>query len=996
MVSAAGLAEYAEGADAEGLARQVLERDPTHAGARAILEARLLQRGDRIALVEHYRKGAAAAADDSARARVGALLTGLLGEAGDGIGAVQAAGEVLAAEEAEARPLVSIARVCQSLGYWEIAQQALQAAGETVEVARLKERHLDEPAEALSAFRALFEEDPDNLIAADAVQRLARQSEDRGLLARAHERLSLAKAEAGEAGEAPEAGDSAAEADDTSGPARRVHATLAGHLFAAVGEAEASLASYQRAFELQPSRGKAFEGLRRIHLESGDAAALRALHEALPDSDTFALVSDLIEVGDADGAVEVLSAGDDDLIGLIWLEQAHQERADWAAVFETLRRRSEMLQDAGQKRAAETRLRALLADQLADTDDAWDYYRQLHEERPDDPDVLESLSGIAAARGEAELGLQYLEGLVRVSTDAGTSARYERRIATIHEGRGENEQARRAWIRALDHQPEDREALAGLRRLAEGEGDWRALVGALAREAALVEGADQIEIYARIAQVWEVELGEAEVAADAWRKVLEYAPDDPEALAHLTRLSEDAGDWTAFVQHAQSLSHHREGAERSALLRRIGQAYADHLHRADEALRFLDSASGGDHPDLVAARALERLRLGRGEWELVIESLRRQASALDGAGERQEAIETLLRGARIYRDTLHNREQTAVTFGQVLLLDEDCEEALQFLADHLFRAGEHVEAVKLFRRLETRADEWDFDDFDVQVEISLYYYHYALSLEALGDRAASREKLESALNLNPNHIPSLQAIGPMYVAGEQWKRAERVFRQLVQLIGGTAQAEQLAVIYSCLGEVEQALGKLDKAKKRFNKALELQPNNISALKGIAGVLNAQSEWNTLLNVFNNIIYYAQTREDVIEAYLAKGRVLDVQLKLPAKAAQHYRKALAFGPNQPRALLRLAELSLRSESWTEAGQLAARALGGPIEPGFRAQFLLVRAICHQVLGDGAAADVDLKAAMEVDNTLSEELGDITPAALAELREMVRRRACAEPG
>ena len=398
----------------------------------------------------------------------------------------------------------------------------------------------------------------------------------------------------------------------------------------------------------------------------------------------------------------------------------------------------------------------------------------------------------------------------------------------------------------------------------------------------------------------------------------------------------------------------------------------------------------------MAARALERLRLGRGEWELVIESLRRQASALDGAGERQEAIETLLRGARIYRDTLHNREQTAVTFGQVLLLDEDCEEALQFLADHLFRAGEHVEAVKLFRRLETRADEWDFDDFDVQVEISLYYYHYALSLEALGDRAASREKLESALNLNPNHIPSLQAIGPMYVAGEQWKRAERVFRQLVQLIGGTAQAEQLAVIYSCLGEVEQALGKLDKAKKRFNKALELQPNNISALKGIAGVLNAQSEWNTLLNVFNNIIYYAQTREDVIEAYLAKGRVLDVQLKLPAKAAQHYRKALAFGPNQPRALLRLAELSLRSESWTEAGQLAARALGGPIEPGFRAQFLLVRAICHQVLGDGAAADVDLKAAMEVDNTLSEELGDITPAALAELREMVRRRACAEPG
>jgi tetratricopeptide (TPR) repeat protein len=222
-----------------------------------------------------------------------------------------------------------------------------------------------------------------------------------------------------------------------------------------------------------------------------------------------------------------------------------------------------------------------------------------------------------------------------------------------------------------------------------------------------------------------------------------------------------------------------------------------------------------------------------------------------------------------------------------------------------------------------------------------------------------------------------------------------VFRQLVQLIGGTAQAEQLAAIYSCLGEVEQALGKLDKAKKRFNKALELQANNIDALKGIASVLDAQGEWNTLLNVFNNIIYYAQTREDVIEAYLTKGRVLDVQLKLPAKAAQHYRKALAFGPNQPRALLRLAELSLRSEDWAEAGQLAARALGGPIEPGFRGQFLLVQAICHQSLGDGAAADVDLKAAIEGDSSLAEELGEIDASAVDDLRAVVRRHACDEP-
>ena len=76
---------------------------------------------------------------------------------------------------------------------------------------------------------------------------------------------------------------------------------------------------------------------------------------------------------------------------------------------------------------------------------------------------------------------------------------------------------------------------------------------------------------------------------------------------------------------------------------------------------------------------------------------------------------------------------------------------------------------------------------------------------------------------------------------------------------------------------------------------------MGALLGTAGVLFARGEWNNLLNIYNNIIYHAQEPYRVIEAYLAKGFVLDSKMNLPDKAAQHYQKSLDYDPAQPTAL-----------------------------------------------------------------------------------------------
>ena len=188
-------------------------------------------------------------------------------------------------------------------------------------------------------------------------------------------------------------------------------------------------------------------------------------------------------------------------------------------------------------------------------------------------------------------------------------------------------------------------------------------------------------------------------------------------------------------------------------------------------------------------------------------------------------------------------------------------------------------------------------------------------------------------------------MGPLYVEMKSWDAANRTFRQVLQLTGGQGDPARLARVYSCLGTVEQAQGNVAKAVQRFKKALELQPNDVDALRGYACVLYSQKDWNNLLNSSNNIMYHAKDKGAFIDAYLMKGFVLDVHMALSDKAAQHYEKSLSFDPSHPIALLRLAEIALRKDEWDRALSYASRALsvGGDCSDDVRGLLMLAQSV-----------------------------------------------------
>jgi tetratricopeptide (TPR) repeat protein len=189
-----------------------------------------------------------------------------------------------------------------------------------------------------------------------------------------------------------------------------------------------------------------------------------------------------------------------------------------------------------------------------------------------------------------------------------------------------------------------------------------------------------------------------------------------------------------------------------------------------------------------------------------------------------------------------------------------------------------------------------------------------------------------------------------------------------------------------LGVSQFHLGDLERAKKRLSRALELQPGDVTALKGMAMVFDAQSDWNGLLNVYNNVIFHARDPGDVVRAYLAKGRVLDDHFNLPDKAGQHYVKCLELEADQAYALLGLVELRLRSGAGDDAGGYLERISLEGADARLEGLVALGDAGIKAAAADSDGAQEALSAARAADANLSEALdalGDVTGASVAGL-------------
>ena len=185
-----------------------------------------------------------------------------------------------------------------------------------------------------------------------------------------------------------------------------------------------------------------------------------------------------------------------------------------------------------------------------------------------------------------------------------------RRLAEIQErGRGDLNLAFDSLSRALAEDPSHTETADELERVAASNGSWSALADVLnARASSVLDPVEARSLYVRLARVAEKHLGDDALAIKAHTRAVEQVGDDEELLSALDRLYVKTEDYVALGEVLERLVHiTAEPNDRNDLLVRLGGLREQHYSDLRGAFDAYQQVLEQDPGNAIALSSMERL-----------------------------------------------------------------------------------------------------------------------------------------------------------------------------------------------------------------------------------------------------------------------------------------------------------------------------------------------------------------------------------------------------
>jgi len=449
-----------------------------------------------------------------------------------------------------------------------------------------------------------------------------------------------------------------------------------------------------------------------------------------------------------------------------------------------------------------------------------------------DEDLVRTLGEAAAMTGRFGVAAEHLRELL--SRGEGRPVALLLNLARTLIAAGDDAEARLLLREVLTDGDalSQADALELLRGITERTGDWAGFAEAL-HERAMESTPPTLSLLLEVARVRTDQLEDDEAAVVAWQEVLEHHThrgQAAEALSFLVSRAEDCEDWASFVQYGRDIYGYTLTEGQPELAYQLGTVCMDRLADTQGALLWLQRAVAGGFGASDLAERLERIRSARGEWRQVVALMIERAEALE---DEDEAVRLLLKASQVALYAHNHHEEAAAILLRVLLRDPEHREALRFLARHHARAGRDDRALALYGRLAPHEERGrDGESVELRVADNIDYASVLLR----NDRPRGAQLcLEAALDLNPAHLPTLRHASQLSFDLGKWEEARMAYLGLLKSYESAANEPALVEAVVKLGDLSWLEGDLIKASTYYNRALELDADEIRAWWGKAKV-----------------------------------------------------------------------------------------------------------------------------------------------------------------
>ncbi len=822
----------------------------------------------------------------------------------------------------------------------ELVDDPTEEAQLHLDLGEVAERNLRDADLALDHFRMALELDMGSALALDGLERICRQEESWDVLADALEPLAVD----------PMARQLLQEALERLDRWEDVRGLLEEDLDAATGaEAVGELASRlseiyakrfddlagamtlsRRAVEATPTNLQRLETYRRLaeRLESAEDLTFvyeRSLELMPPEDETRPeiyrklgrlMLNQPDRLADAARLLEegVRASPDDrDLLDLLGAAYESQNRQD--ELIGLLRKRAEVAADDHDKVGVLLKT-GKLHEGRGEHEEALDGYVGAFRLDPGNRDTFTLVERLCYRLKRWRDVMEVYETAIQLVENKQSRAY---RLADLYARRGQLQlqylsqtgEAAASYLKVLELDPDNDNALKFLESIFSKEGDWTGLIVAYEQRAStLTDDEKKIETLRRAARVAAAKLKDPDEAARHYESIHLLRPDDAEALDALERYFERSRNWEKLVAVLQARLKQLEGPpEMVPLHMRIGTIYEEGLRNVEEAInnykKVLELSTG--HRE--ALEALSRIYESTEKWAEFIDITRRQIRITQ-----DRAAKALLyfKCGSVMEAKFAKSDDAIRYYDAAIKTSSNCLPAVHGLRDLYLRREEWQKVlntleleVKLWQETKERAGVFArmgriYQDHLDNVDKAVYYY-------------------ESALSVDAECMPAIRSLFDISFQQNDWDRASNLSQNLSQKALREGEPAQRSDVYAKRGLVARHAGDYQQAAENLVVALEIRPENLDALDALIALCREQPTAYDFVATFKALEKVYQRRDwpaAQARVQVARGTNLEQEANLD-EAIRSYGTAITLAPEDYGVLRPLVDLLIRLRRFSAA-------------------------------------------------------------------------------
>ncbi len=680
---------------------------------------------------------------------------------------------------------------------------------------------------------------------------------------------------------------------------------------------------------------------------------------------------------------KILEIDPEDDIAQIGIEEL--KRASGAAedLVEILLEKAEKEEDADERASVLREIAHLYEDKLEDLDNAFVAWTQALADQPSDKRTVREVERLAGK--STDRWNEAITTLSEAAQEPASPSDAVRLYALMGRWYAEHlsrpDFALQCYGQALTADPSSDEAYEGTVELYRKSQSWQELVTVLLQRAdASGNPARARSFRADAAEVVMQKLNDRDRAAGMFQEILAEDPAHPKAADALEMILADRGSWNELVKLLETRSHNETGASKVQTLVRIGEIYEDRLGEEEKAQVSFEAALTHDPKNLLALKGLERIYAKIGKFKELLDVLERQ---LEQAATPRQKIALLERIGSIHEEEFVQHEQAVEAFEQIIEIEpghDAANTALERLYRHLQRfddlaaafdrhakgasdddrkrelmlqavkvlmvdvgapdramevcervlalAPDDPTALDLVARLKAQTGDAaaaiQATDRLAEAEKDLHkkselWLRAGRMLEDKGDKDGAIQRYKRALDADAKNAEAATALRTIYTGrGDAHGAVELLQREIAVTEGAISKAK----LHAEMGQLQRdRLEEPGKAKKSFEKALELDPTCTPASRGLGDMAFEGQAWAEAVKHYEPLL--ARTSEmDAETAREVSLKCGDAFRKLEDfdKAQRAYLNAKAFAPDDREVLERVAEVTFDAGEPDEAAEL----------------------------------------------------------------------------